>query len=202
MGRTRSDFMAPMSKNLDSVGPAPESAIPDGLPGLWWVAHTKPRNEKLLAAELGQRDVFYYLPLLQRRTRSRRTGRTSRSEVPLFPGYLFLNASEEERLRALRTNRIVHILAVPSQGQLVQELRDIHRAVRSGKPISRHPGLRTGDWVRVVAGPLEGVEGVVLRRLSRLRLGLNVQMLGQSVSLEVEEDLLEPIEGPSYGCGR
>lgn len=174
-----------------------EEAVPAALHGRWWVAYTRPRNEKALSADLRAMGIHSYLPLRQRETRSRNTGRTHRSFVPVFTSYLFFSATEEERYRALRTNRIVHTIAVSSPDELIRELRHIHHLLRSGKAFELHPQLRDGSWARVVEGPLKGVEGVVSGRLSRMRLVLNVHMLGQSVSVRVVRDMLEPIDAPA-----
>jgi len=177
---------------------SPGEAVPDGLPGRWWVAHTKPRNEKVLAREMGVQVVFCYLPLCRRVTHSRNTGRVSRSNVPVFPGYLFFNGTEEQRLLALRTNRIANTLKVTDQRELVGQLRQIQQVLATETQFEQSTALDVGDWARVVAGPLVGLEGIVSRRARRLRLVLNVRMLAQSVSVEVSQDLLEKIDGPSY----
>jgi transcription antitermination factor NusG len=176
----------------------PAEAIPDGLPGRWWVAHTKPRNEKALARDLSYLRVFCYLPLCRRVTRSRNTGRASQSIVPVFPGYLFFNGAEEQRLTALRTNRIANTLKVTDQPELVGQLRQIQKVLAAEMGFEQSATLDVGDWARVIAGPLAGLEGIVSRRVRRLRLVLNVRMLAQSVSVEVPRDLLEKIDGPSY----
>jgi len=174
----------------------PAEAIPDGLAGAWWVAHTKPRNEKALAFDLRLFDIFSYLPLHPRVTRSRNTGRTSRSVVPVFTGYLFFNATEEQRCQALTTNRIVNTLSVVDQSGLVRHLRNVQTVLSTETEFRWQGSLQVGDWVRVVAGPLAGVEGVVYERPSGLRLALNVTMLGQSISVEVPGDLIEKIDPP------
>ena len=176
----------------------PSAAIPDDLPGLWWVAHTRPRNEKALALDLRAREIFHYLPLCVRTTRSKNTGRLSRSLVPVFPGYVFLNGSDVQRQQALTTNRIAKTLPVVNQAELAGELRQIQRLLLAKTGFALEPAIEIGEWARVIAGPLEGLEGVVTRRLSRLRLALNVRMLSQSVVVEVSRDLLERIDGPSY----
>ena len=181
---------------------SPAEAIPDGLTGRWWVAHTKPRNEKALVTDLTALGVRHYLPLRPRATRSRTTGRISRSFVPVFPGYVFFNGTDEHRYLALRTNRIANTLVVTDQAQLIGQLRHIHQVLTSDAGLEWSGRLRVGEWARVVAGPLLGVEGVVCRRLSRLRLVLNVETLGQSVSIEVSRELLERIDGPSYTSPR
>ena len=68
--------------------------------GLWWVAHTKSRNEKAFAHDLIGRRVNYFLPMTWRVRRHR--GRTIRSLLPLFSGYLFFCGEEKERLEALK----------------------------------------------------------------------------------------------------
>jgi len=186
----------------DILHVSPAEAIPDGLGGRWWVAHTKPRNEKALATDLASLRVSHYLPLYPRATRSRATGRISRSLVPVFPGYLFFSGTDEQRFLALRTNRIANTLVVTDQAELIGQLRHIHQVLSSEAGLEWSGRLCVGEWARVVAGPLAGVEGVVCRRLSRLRLALNVETLGQSVSIEVARDLLERIDGPSYSPAR
>ena len=174
------------------------AAVPDDLPGCWCVAHTRPRQEKLLSNDLQVRGVFHYLPLSSRTTRSKNTGRISRSRVPVFPGYLFYVRREDQWNDALMTNRIVSTLTVADQIELVGQLRQIHHMLDTGTDFERGNLFKVGQWARIVTGPLMGLEGIVRRRLSRLRLGLNVQMLGQSTSVEVAQDVLERIEGPSY----
>ncbi|MBI5865228.1 MAG: antitermination protein NusG [Planctomycetes bacterium] len=179
----------------------PADAIPENLPGAWWVAHTKPRNEKALYRDLRAMGVFAYLPLSIRLTHSRATGRASKSVVPVFTGYVFFVAGDEQRRIALTTNRVAGTLAVPNQLELVGQLRQIQRVLSSRSDFEWGPSLAVGDWVRVVAGSLAGLEGVIVRRHKRTRIALNVEMLAQSVVVEVERDFVEKIDGPSYRAG-
>ena len=176
----------------------PRVAIPEDLAGRWWVAHTRPRSEKALALDLRARGVFYYLPLCVRTTRSKERGRVSRSIVPVFPGYVFLNTGEAQRQLALMTNRIANALPVANQPQLVSELRQIQRVLCTQPDFQWEPAIEVGQWARVIAGPLLGNEGVVCERMSRMRLALNVRMLSQSVVVEVSRDMLEQIDPPAY----
>jgi transcription antitermination factor NusG len=175
---------------------APEDAVPQPPDGRWWVAHTKPRAEKALSRDLGRLGIVQYLPLLQRTSRAQRSGRVSRSIVPVFPGYLFFHASDTARRKALVTDRIVSTLEVADQQRLVRELRGIHAVLAGDAPFELAPRLERGDWARVTAGPLAGVEGVVLGPRGRLRLALNVEMLAQSVIVEIDRDLLQATERP------
>lgn len=174
----------------------PPEAIRGDLPGVWWVAHTRPRCEKALACDLWVRDIPTYLPLRQKMTRSRRTGRRSWSLVPVFTGYLFFNGNDDERVQALTTNRIVTVLPVADQASLVRQLRDVQTVLSRSNDVECGPKVTAGDWVRVVSGPLAGVTGRVQRALTNLRLALNVDILAQSVLVEVARDLIERIDSP------
>ena len=141
----------------------PTPALRAELPGEWYVAHTKARNEKALATELTRWSIMNYLPLVERQTRSRNTGRSSRSEVPVFPGYVFFKGTAE---------------------------------LAAGPDFSVINHLEAGDWGRITAGPLRGLEGVVLRSAGRWRLIMNVTILGQSVQVDVNSDDVERIDPP------
>ena len=92
--------------------------------------HTKPRQEKSLARQLGDKQLPFYLPVVARRVPVR--GRVLTSFVPLFPGYVFLLADRDERVAALATARVVRSLVVPDQTLLWNDLRQVQRLIASG----------------------------------------------------------------------
>ena len=160
--------------------------------GQWWVAHTKARNEKSLAWSLYRWDIGYFLPLREKVTV--RKGRRIKSVLPLFSGYVFFNGDEESRYRALTTNRIAQVIEVLDQSQLVRELGQIHQALAQGAPLDPHPYLKSGTHCRVKAGPLMGMEGMVVRKKGLTKLILRVDILGQAAAVEIEGDLLESLD--------
>jgi len=170
----------------------PEGRSIDSFEGTWWVAHTKSRNEKALAWQLVQKEVCYFLPMSWKI--SRKSSRTLRSLMPVFPGYLFFCGTERDRLEVLKTNRTAGILTVRNQSQLVQELLPIEKVLRSGRTVVPHEFLRVGQRCRVVAGPLMGIEGLIVQTPRKAKLVLQVQMLGQAASVEIDMDMVERIE--------
>ncbi|NLW84297.1 MAG: hypothetical protein GXY41_07850 [Phycisphaerae bacterium] len=160
--------------------------------GTWWVAHTKARNEKAMAWQLATKDVPYFLPMSWKV--SRKSGRTIRSLLPLFPGYVFFCGGQAERLEALKTNRTAAIIPVVDQERLVRELEPIERVLLMGKPVMPHDYLKVGQRCRVIAGPLMGAEGLIIQTPKETRLVLQVEMLGQAASVEIDFDMVEKID--------
>ncbi len=159
--------------------------------GVWWVAHTKPRQEKALAWDLLHAEGSYYLPMYELVKRSR--GRRWVSVLPMFTGYVFLCCDEAHRLRALETNRIARLIPVPEPARLVTELTHLQQLVSSGLSIDPYTSLKKGSACRIRSGPLMGLEGQVERRKDRTRFIVNVTILGQGAAVEIDADWLEPI---------
>lgn len=170
----------------------PEEKSISDFTGIWWVAHTKSRNEKALAQDLICKDINYFLPMSWKV--HRRRGRTIRSLLPLFSGYLFFCGQENERVELLRTNRVANLIEVKDQEKLVAELLQIERALRAGAPLSPHKYLRAGQHCRVIAGPLAELQGIVVQTKTVTRLVLQIDMLGQATSVEIDTDMIERVD--------
>jgi transcriptional antiterminator RfaH len=179
----------------------PEAQSIRDFTGLWWVAHTKSRNEKALAHDLVAKNIRYFLPMTWKV--QRRSHRTLRSLLPLFSGYLFFCGQETERVELLRTNRVANVIIVKDQEKLLKELIQFEQALRAGAPLTPYKYIKAGQRCRVVAGPLLGLEGIVIQIKNVSRLLLQIDMLGQAASVEIDIDLIEPIDEPSReACNR
>ena len=111
----------------------------------------------------------------------------------MFPGYLFLKGQLEDAYTADRTKRVAHIIPVVDQVKLTDELRNLALALSARAPLDPYPYLRAGLRVEVRSGPLAGIRGIIESRLKRDRLSLQVDVLGQAMSLEIDGALLEVI---------
>ncbi len=170
----------------------PEGTSIRDFAGLWWVAHTKSRNEKALAQDLVGRQISYFLPMCWKVRRIR--GRTMRSLLPLFGGYLFFCGQERQRVEVLRTNRVANLIEVNDQQRLVEELSQIEQALGAGAQLSPHKYIKAGQRCRVIGGALAGLQGVVMKTKNAMRLVLQIDMLGQAASVEIDVDMIEVIE--------
>ncbi len=161
--------------------------------GLWRVAYTKPRHEKSVARDLEARGVPFYLPLQKKMTYFR--GRRITSLLPVFPSYVFLYASDDDRELAYKTNRVVSVTDVYDGERLRQELRQIRWLIESDVPITIESQIQPGQRVRVRRGPFTGLEGTVLVRRNETRLLVSIDFLQRGASFAIEDYMLEPL-GP------
>ena len=157
----------------------------------WWVIFTRARHEKALARDLLKFEIPFFLPLVPRKYVIRK--KLVESHIPLFSGYVFMFCSDNERVRALTTNRITELLEVDDQRQLRRDLTHLSRLIENGTPLTLQQWLEPGRRVRVTNGSLKGLEGIVKeRRGGHRRLIVAVEFLQNSVSLEIDDYLVEP----------
>ena len=102
-------------------------------PSSWYVLHVKPRTEKKVVAYLASYGFFRYLPVYVKVTKVQR--RKVRTELPLFPGYVFTRLDADGRLKMLRTNLLVRTIPVARPREMIHKLRQIavdrpHRDLR------------------------------------------------------------------------
>ena len=158
----------------------------------WMCIYTMSRREKDLMRKLTAWKIAFYAPIIPKRYRSN-AGRLRTSYIPLFPNYIFLFGSEEDRYRAMTTNTISKYSDVEESDQLVSDLRQIRRVILAEVPLTPESQLETGNQCRIKSGPFQGYEGIVVRRDGKTRFLVSIQFLEQAVSMEIDEGLLEPL---------
>lgn len=160
----------------------------------WCAVYTRHQHEKSVGEMLQAKGFEVFLPLYDstRRWKDRRKVLV----LPLFPCYVFLRGGLDRRLPVLTTPG-VHMLL--TRGERIatiadEEIQSIRRTVEGRLHVEPHPFLRCGDRVRVIRGPLEGIEGILTRKRNLYRLVLSVEMLAQSVAVEI--DALDVVSVP------
>jgi len=155
---------------------------------VWWVLHTKPRQEKSLARDLVAQQLPFYLPVVGQRSLVR--GRVLTSHIPLFPGYLFLLAEGNERIEALTTHRVVRSIPVTDQTELWRDLRQVQRLIATGAPLTAEGRLAPGMEVEIQSGPLAGLRGKILRSATGKRFVVSVNFIQQGASVLLDDFVL------------
>jgi transcription antitermination factor NusG len=152
----------------------------------WYAAYTCANHEKRVAVELETRDVEHFLPLYSstRRWKDRRV----QLELPLFPGYVFVRLDLRNRLCVVQIPSVVRLVGfggVPTA--LPDTEMDIMRlGLSQSLRAEPHPFLTVGRRVRITAGPFAGLEGVMKRKRSNLRVVVSLELIRRSVAVDVD----------------
>ena len=164
----------------------------EGRERIWWCLHTRPRQEKATARDLRTQKIPYYLPQVVHEDRTPQ-GRKTRSILPLFTSYLFLLGDDNERVQSLKGNRLVRVIEVADQTGMDHDLRQIHQMLASGLAIVPEPAVPVGARVRILNGPLTGIEGRVIRRGKRDQFVAVVHFLGSGATVDLEDWQVEQL---------
>jgi transcription antitermination factor NusG len=153
----------------------------------WYALHAKHQHEKSITSILVEKGFEVFCPTYAEVHRWK--DRKKEVTLPLFPGYLFLANGLDRKLDVLSTPGVCAIVSFGNTPALVSpsEIEAIRRATLASRTIEPHPFLKEGDKVRLKSGPLAGIEGILQKRKEGYRLVLSVELLGRSVSVEVEQ---------------
>lgn len=155
--------------------------------------YTNSRHEKSVARHLLERQIENFLPLYQKLHHWAKRS-SVRLELPLFPNYVFVHIGWQQRSSVLAVPGAVGLVG---RGQVAAALPDgeiesLRNGLQSHK-FEPHPYLIAGERVRIQAGPMEGLEGILLRMKNELRVVLTLDLIQRSVAVEVDALDVEPI---------
>jgi len=165
----------------------------------WWALYTKHQHEKVVAEMLEAKGIEVFLPLYESVRRWK--DRSKVLSLPLFPCYVFVRGAMNRRLHVVSTPGVHMLLTHGERIATVpeEEIDAIRRTVEGSLRVEPHPFLRVGERVRVIRGTLEGVEGILARKKNIYRLILSVNMLAQSVAVEIDAADVEPVARQTVG---
>lgn len=161
----------------------------------WFAVYTSPRHEKRVAQVLSQRGIEHYLPLYHPRRRWS-DGSIVTLDLPLFPGYIFVRTERSERVLVLRVPGVLAFVCGTGRQPTPLPETEID-ALRFGLPLRHaepHPLLTVGQRARIRSGALAGMVGVVVRKKNDLRVVLTMDLILQSVAVEVDGEELESLD--------
>jgi transcription antitermination factor NusG len=166
---------------------------------LWYALTVKPNHERAAAQALESKALETLLPLY--RSRRRWSDRIQELDLPLFAGYVFCRFQGTQRARILSTPGVRAVVGFGNRPAAVEdaEIRAMQALVASGLPLGPWPFLRVGERVRVEAGPLCGVEGILTQVKDAWRVVVSIELLQRSVAAEVDRDSLALVTRPAPG---
>jgi transcription antitermination factor NusG len=164
----------------------------------WWALYTRHQHEKTVAEMLSAKGFEVFLPLYESIRRWK--DRSKMLTLPLFPCYVFVRGGLNRRLQVVTTPGVHMILFRGETVAIIPEaeIQAIRKVVEGPFRVEPHPFLKCGERVRVTRGSLEGVEGVLVRKKNLYRLVLSVDMMAQSVAVEIDATDVEPATARNF----
>ncbi len=159
----------------------------------WYALHTRYRHEKKVEARLNDKKITSYLPL---NTVYRRwSDRYKKVEEPLFSCYVFVWIALRDRLPVLQTEGVVDLVSFNGIPATIsqKQIDAIRRVLERGVEVGHASYFTIGEKVRVIRGPLHGLEGTLVCQKNNHRLIITVDSIKQAVSIEIDPDDLEII---------
>ena len=175
----------------------PTSAQAPPLPPgkLWYAVYTRAQHEKQVATQLTGQPLECFLPLYEslRRWKDRRVVLS----LPLFPSYVFVHLDLLDRRKVLQTPGVVNLVEFGGVPCPIPEaeIESLQACLARRVRMQPHPYLSEGRRVSVKSGPLEGLEGILVRKKSGYRLVLSIDSISSSVWVELDAVDVEPVTG-------
>ena len=153
----------------------------------WFAVQVAPRSEKRLTSIFEYKGYQPFAPTYL--ARKKWSDRVKTSEEPLFPGYVFVRRPGTAVGGVLRsTPGVIRILSFGGLPSRVPdfEIDAIRRCTLLGKPMPA-PHFEVGQEVVIKDGPFAGIAGVVRKIRNRACLIVSVQLISQSIYVDVDE---------------
>ena len=162
----------------------------------WHAVYVKSRAEKRSFEDIVSIGIDAYLPL--KISKKKWSDRIKVVEEPLIRGYLFVKVSNREYGKVLQAPGVVAYVSFGGKRaeipeKQIQDLRVFLEELNDAVQVTNE-NLTKGEKVKVLSGPLEGMEGEISEIKGRKRIGMRFESLGCSVFADVPIELVEKVE--------
>lgn len=165
----------------------------------WYACRTRARAEKKVDRLLTAAGMTSYVPLIERLMQW--SDRSKRVTFPLFPGYVFARFELSSMADIVRTPNLIEVVRVngsptPIRESEIKSIRSlVLGAQATGDEPSPHHYLVTGQEVRVVEGPFQGLHGILTEVRGKTRIVVRLEAIRQAVSVELSSRFVLPVTG-------
>lgn len=159
----------------------------------WFALYVRSRHEKQVHRSLLHKGIDTYLPLIN--TIRQWADRKKRVSLPLFKGYVFVRLEFRQILKVLTVDSVVRIVGSGTTPIPIpdEQIHAMQRILKEDYKIEAIPFLEEGDSVEIIAGPLRGLRGILLRNNSSLSFVISLEIIGRAVAVKIMPHLLRSV---------
>jgi transcription antitermination factor NusG len=166
-----------------------------GISRNWHALYVSSRSEKKVAELLVEKGVEAYVPLVK--SMRQWSDRKKMVRMPLLNGYVFVHVTSQEREKPLQVRGVVSY--VRSEGKVAiirqDEISRLQQLVDLGYQLEARPmghSFTKGTRVKFSAGPLHGIEGMVITIGDTKQLEVLLESIGHAITVRVPMEILQP----------
>lgn len=152
----------------------------------WFALYTKPRHEFKAQIQIESENIECYLPTITRLKQW--SDRKKKVTEPLFRGYIFIEANEKERLRAVEFNSIVKTIFFDGKPSIIPDyqINNLKNLLSNTNKVKVYHEIIKGDSIKITEGPFKGVEGIVFSvSKDDVMLAVNIELLRMSAVVKL-----------------
>ncbi|MGC8866576.1 MAG: UpxY family transcription antiterminator [Bacteroidales bacterium] len=160
----------------------------------WYAVYTRSRYEKKSAQLISELGIEVYMPM--RRILRKWSDRQKWVMEPIIRSYVFVKVDQSQYEKVLGVDGVVRYIWFGGKPAEIPERQiNIMKAVLGNDiPVQAVPTLlKVGAPVRVMAGPLAGMEGELIRFNGRKKVAVKIHAIEQTLLITISPLLLEPI---------
>jgi transcription antitermination factor NusG len=154
----------------------------------WYAVKTLSRHERLVAHQLGHRGIDTFLPMFTEIHRW--SDRKKIVELPLFPGYLFIQANMSPQVRQVVSfvRGVAHIVSMCGEPTPIpdDQIENVQRLLVNNVGCVEYPFLKVGQRVRVRGGALDGIQGILTAHNGNRGIIISIDGIERSLAVRIE----------------
>jgi transcription antitermination factor NusG len=163
----------------------------NGVSRQWYALYLRSRYEKKVFEDLGKKEIETFLPLIEEVHIW--SDRKKKVIEPLFRGYIFVKTDLRDKETILMTNGVVRFVGINNRPSCISESQIdwLRQIVNKSTNVQREKYIEVGERVRIIAGTLIGIEGIVNKVHGISRVVVSIAAIEQSISIQVPAEFLE-----------
>lgn len=162
----------------------------------WYVLRVKPRKENLVLAELEMMNSFYYFPFV--RDFKLKGKKKAAYRKPLFSGYIFIKYQKEIFGNLQQLEYIPGAIGLLKLNEKIAKVSDheievLKKVCKLNAPPEIVANIPAGERIKIKAGMLKGVEGIVTKVVGKDYLFIESGISGMQIKIKLSENLIDII---------
>lgn len=155
----------------------------------WYALYTKVNQEFKAAEYLTKSGIEHYLPVVSKIKQW--SDRKKLIKEPVLKNYIFIYATESQRLEALLLPQIVRCVFENGKPAVIPDwqIQNFKKAIEGNQDFIVYNGLVPGQMIEILNGPLKGIKGIIQSKSKNFTLAVSIELLNRSIIIKLPADV-------------